>query len=154
MSATRRMHVGALLLAGYGMALALIAFWPVHVDRPAMGFLRALARAVPLLTYDVVEFTANVLLFVPLGVLLAIAMPRRRAWAVPIALVVTAVIEMGQALFLDDRTASLGDVVANTLGAAVGLAIVLMVDRRTSVAVVVADRVARSGDGKGVERDR
>jgi VanZ family protein len=61
---------------------------------------------------------------------------------------------MGQALFLDDRTASLGDVVANTLGAAVGLAIVLMVDRRTSVAVVVADRAARSGDGKGVERDR
>jgi hypothetical protein len=146
------MRFGIPLLILYGVSLALIAFWPVPVDRDATGLLRALARAVPLLTYDVVEFSANVLLFAPLGVLLALAMPRHRLLVVPVALVVTGAIETGQAIFLDERTASLRDVVANTMGAAAGVAIVLIVERMSSGAAVAPDRAARPDDGQDPER--
>lgn len=154
MSAARRVRFGIPLLVAYGAALAVIAFWPVPVDREASDLLRALARAVPLLTYDTVEFTSNVLLFVPLGILLALAMPRHRLLVVPIAVVVTLLMEAGQALFLAERTPSLRDVVANTLGAAVGLVIVVAVERRLSGAVVVPDGTARPDDGERVERQR
>ncbi|WP_347978080.1 VanZ family protein [Microbacterium sp. ProA8] len=152
MSAARRVRFGIPLLILYGVALALIAFWPVPVDREMTGLLRALARAVPLLSYDVVEFGANVLLFVPLGILLALAMPRHRPLVVPVALVVTGAIEAGQALFLDERTASLRDVLANTLGAAAGLLIVVIAERNSSRAVAVPDSAPRRDDGDGVER--
>ncbi|GAA1944316.1 VanZ family protein [Microbacterium deminutum] len=114
-----------LWLALYSVVLAAIAFWPVPVDRGSGGMLRAISAAVPWLTYDVIESSANVLLFVPLGILLALVLPRRRWLVVPIALAVTVVIECGQALFLHQRTASVRDVVANLIGAVIGLAIVL-----------------------------
>ncbi|GAA1982609.1 hypothetical protein GCM10009777_15490 [Microbacterium pumilum] len=118
------------LAAGYGLALILIAFWPTPVDRPARGLLWSISEAVPWLTYDVIEFGANVLLFVPLGILLALALRSRRGWVMPIALAVTVLIESGQALFLAERTASIRDVIANSLGAGIGLALVLLVTRR------------------------
>lgn len=124
-----RVRVGIPLLAVYAVGLAVIAFWPEPVDRGASGLLRAIARVVPLLTYPVVEFTANVLLFVPLGILLAFALPRARLWVVPIALAVTGCIEAAQGLFLAARTPSLADVLANTLGAAIGLAVAVVVER-------------------------
>jgi hypothetical protein len=146
------MRFGIPLLILYGIALALIAFWPVHVGREMTGLLRALARAVPLLSSDVVEFGANVLPFVPLGILLALAMPRHRPLVVPVALVVTGAIEAGQALFLDERTASLRDVLANTVGAAAGLLIVLISERNSSGPVAVPDTAPRPDDGEGPER--
>ena len=150
--ADRARRTGLRLLVFYGAALAVIAFWPTPVDRDATGLLREIARVVPLLTYDVVEFTANVALFMPLGVLLALALPRRRALVVPVALAVTMIIELGQAAFLAERTASLRDIFANTLGAALGLLIVVIAERASSGAVVVADRITRPGDGEDVER--
>jgi len=122
---------GIRLLVVYGVMLALIAFWPVPVDRGATGMLRTISHAVPWLTYDLIETTANILLFVPFGVLLAIALPLHRGLVVPIALAATLVIESGQALFLAERTPSLRDIVANVLGAVIGLAIVQLVERRT-----------------------
>jgi glycopeptide antibiotics resistance protein len=112
------------------VVLALIAFWPVPVDQGASGFLRSISSVVPWLTYDVIETGANVLLFVPFGVLLALALPLQRGLVVPLALATTLVIESGQALFLADRTPSLRDIVANVLGAAIGLAIVILIERR------------------------
>ena len=128
--AHRVRRVGLRLLALYAAALALIAFWPTPVDRGATGLLREIARVVPLLSHDVVEFTANIALFVPLGVLLALALPRRRVLVLPIALVVTSAIEVGQAVFLAERTASVRDVVANTAGAALGLLLAVIAERR------------------------
>nr|WP_242061524.1 VanZ family protein [Microbacterium ureisolvens] len=112
------------------MALALIAFWPTPVDRGAAGLLRTISRAVPWLTYDVIEMTANIVLFVPLGILLALALPLHRGLVLPIALATTLVIESCQALFLTERTPSLRDIVANVLGASIGLALVLLLERR------------------------
>ena len=128
--ARRVRRVGLRLLALYAAALALVAFWPTPVDRGATGLLREIARVVPVLSYDVVEFTANIALFVPLGVLLALALPRRRALVLPIALVVTSAIEVGQAVFLTERTASARDVVANMAGAALGLLLAAIAERR------------------------
>ncbi len=135
-ASTRRTAAGRgirdmrLWLGAYAVALALIAFWPVPVDSGAGPFLRAITAAVPWLTYDLIEFSANVLLFVPLGALLALVIPRRRMLVLPVALVSTIIIETGQALLLSARTPSLRDIVANFSGAAVGLLIVWLLERR------------------------
>lgn len=123
---------GIRLLVFYGVMLALIAFWPTPVDRGASTFLEAISRAIPWLTYDLIETTANVALFVPFGVLLALVLPLHRGLVVPIAIATTLVIESGQALLLSERTPSMRDIVANVLGAAIGLAIVHLIERRTT----------------------
>lgn len=116
-------------LAVYGFVLALIAFWPSPVDQGAGPILHSITAAVPWLTYSVIEFSANVVLFVPLGAILSLALPSRRKWVVPIALAVTILIEVGQALLLTQRTPSVRDVIANTLGAAIGLLAVVVIER-------------------------
>ncbi|MCP2638091.1 VanZ family protein [Microbacterium sp. HD4P20] len=119
-----------LWLVVYVVALALVAFWPVPVDRGAQGLLAAITRAVPFLTYDVIETAANVVLFVPLGALLALVLPRRAPVVLGIALAATVVIEVAQAVLLPERTPSLRDILANLCGAAVGLGVVLLLRRR------------------------
>lgn len=108
-------------LVAYIVTLAAIAFWPTPVDADAGPMLRLITRIFPLLTYDVIEFGANILLFVPFGVLIALLLPRRRYLVVPIALIATVTIEGMQGVLLGARTSSLLDVVANTTGACVGL---------------------------------
>ncbi|MDE0545360.1 VanZ family protein [Microbacterium sp. C7(2022)] len=114
----------------YGVALAMIAFWPTPVDREAAGLLRAISRAIPWLSYPVIEFTANIVLFVPLGALGSFLFPRRPLLVLGVALAVTVLIESVQALLLAQRTPSGFDVLANTLGAVVGITIVWLVRSR------------------------
>lgn len=115
------------LAAGYALLLALVAFWPTPVDRPLRGTLdRLLAalheRGLPTaIDYAVVEFTANIALFVPVGLLIAAALaPRRWALAVPLGVLISAVIEGGQLLLLEQRTATGLDILANGLGTLLG----------------------------------
>ncbi|QKJ20303.1 VanZ family protein [Microbacterium hominis] len=115
----------------YLTALALVAFWPVPVDSGAGELLLAVTRAVPWFTYRVIEFTANVVLFVPLGALLSLVLPAHRRWVVPIAFGVTVLIESGQAILLSARTPAVSDVVANVLGATIGVAAVWAIERRS-----------------------
>ena len=115
------------VLTLYGISLALIALWPVPVDRGAAGFLSRVTRVLPMLTYPRIEFSANILLFVPLGVLLMLIL-RRRYLILPIAIVVTVAIECSQALLLDKRTPSVLDIIANTAGACIGMLIVAGVE--------------------------
>lgn len=122
-------RIARLVLVLYALTLALIAFWPTPVDSGAGPFLRAITRTVPWLTYDRVEFSANVMLFVPFGVLLALVLALRRVLVMPIALAVTVIIESAQALLLENRTPALSDMVANLLGAAIGLGIVVLFER-------------------------
>lgn len=110
-------------LAIYIVVLAGIAFSPVPVDSGAGPLLRAITKAFPVLTYHRIEFGANIVLFVPLGLLLALILPRRRYLVVPIAFVATVSIESLQGIFLGARVASILDVVANTTGACIGLLI-------------------------------
>ena len=107
-------------LAGYLFALTLIAFWPSPVDSGAGPVIDLITRIIPVLTYARIEFGANILLFVPLGVLLTLIL-RDRALVLPIVIVLTLTIESGQGVLLDRRTPSELDIIANTAGACIGL---------------------------------
>lgn len=129
-SARRRRFLAA-LLAGYLLVLSLIAFWPSPVDEGASGFiargLRFLHRnGVPgWFDYSLIESGANVLLFIPFGILVAAFLTLRRAWlALPVGMVASMCIEVGQELFRPERVATPRDVLANALGAAIGTVIV------------------------------
>lgn len=121
--ATKR--AARIVLALYFAALTPIAIWPVPVDRGAGGLLVTIGRVIPILTYARIEFTANILLFVPLGVLLTLILSRRYL-VVPISFVTTVAIESVQGIALDLRTPSVMDVVANVTGACLGLLLVAM----------------------------
>ena len=110
-----------MVLTLYGISLALIALWPVPVDRARAGSCAGSGGCCPMLTYPRIEFSANILLFVPLGVLLMLIL-RRRYLILPIAIVVTVAIECSQGLLLDKRTPSVLDIIANTAGACLGSA--------------------------------
>ena len=124
---TRRSCLVLLAAALYGLALALIAAWPTHVDQnynvltvPPGTWLIDL-RVRPDLAYRLIEGSANVVLFLPFGVLLMLAFVRL-TWlrAAAVALAVSAGIELMQGVALPGRTANAGDIAANTLGATLG----------------------------------
>ncbi|MFF2633264.1 VanZ family protein [Microbacterium sp. NPDC058021] len=71
-----------------------------------------------------IEFTGNIVMFVPLGLLLTLLV--RRHWlGVVFALALSAAAELAQA-FIPSREPSLRDVLANVVGAAVGAALAWM----------------------------
>jgi len=121
----RRVTVVAAL--AYFVALVAIAFWPVRVDQNAGDLLYRLFTwlyrhdAPRWLDYDFLEFSANVILFIPVGLFVVILAGARRWWLGILAGFVTScAIEAGQLMFLPSRFATVEDVVANTSGAALG----------------------------------
>ncbi|TFD06115.1 VanZ family protein [Cryobacterium sp. TMT1-62] len=124
------------LMLAYLVALAFIAFWPVPVDRAAYDSLLALIDwlqehgAPGWVRYGLVEFIANIALFVPVGLFVVLVAGARRWWlAVLVGFAASCTIELGQLIFLPDRFATLADVVANTVGAAVGTVLGLVLLR-------------------------
>lgn len=117
-------------LATYVVLLGLVAFWPEHVDKGISPFLAELTKAIPLITYRRLEFGANIALFVPFGVLLALLLARRRYLVLPIAFLASLLIESVQAVLLPGRTPSVLDIVANTAGVCVGLLAVELIQLR------------------------
>lgn len=116
-------------LSAYVIVLGLIAFWPVPADSGAGPFLRAVTRLFPVLTYSRIEFSANILLFVPLGLLLTFILESDRWLVMPIAFLTTVTIETGQAIALAARTPSVLDIVANTAGACLGIVIAVFAEK-------------------------
>ncbi|CAN7471364.1 VanZ family protein [Arthrobacter sp. LjRoot78] len=107
--------------------LALVAFWPSPVDKPVQGELAGFlflihALGIPgWVNYSFIEATANVVLFVPLGAVASHALPRKRLWQLgAFGLMVSGCMELGQQLFLHDRSASPLDLVTNTAGCVIG----------------------------------
>lgn len=122
-----RRGVILVLLGCYGVVLALVGFWPVHVDANAGPLILWLQDRTGL-AYETIESGTNVLLFLPMGILLALLL--RRAWtAMLLGCAASAAIELGQALFLPGRTASLADIAANTAGCVLGVLLVVLVRR-------------------------
>ena len=120
-------------LIAYVAVLAGVALWPLPVDRPLSRLLdRALQavhrRGVPdWVDYGFVESAANVLLFVPLGALVAWIIGRGYWWVGAAAgLLTSCVFELAQFLFLPGRYPTLADVLANTLGALLGAVLTLV----------------------------
>lgn len=119
----------------YFFALAGILFWPSPVDRPidsalthVIGWLHAHGLPQWFVGYRKIEFGANILLFVPFGVILTLRLPRR-LWffSVVIAAAVSGAVELAQGVFLPQRVPALSDIVANTSGAFLGALLVLFV---------------------------
>lgn len=130
-----RLSTPAGLLGLYGLFLAMVAFWPVPVDRPVSALVQALGKLLPVFTYQRVEFLANIALFAPLGVLLALWTPKSLRYLVmPIGFVVSVLVEGFQALLLPARTPSLYDILANTAGACLGLILIVVADYRSESA--------------------
>jgi len=115
------------IAAAYGVAVVLIGFWHTPVDASSRTWLDAAIThahrlgAPAWFGYDTVESLANVVFFVPLGLLVVLFAGARWWWAGAAAgLVLSSAIETGQALFLPARYATLDDVLANTIGATFG----------------------------------
>jgi VanZ like family len=140
----RRPRLLRMLLAAYIAGTALVGFWPRPVDGgidPRLDAVLAWLRRLGLtfMTYSHVEFTANIGFFIPLGFLIAAMLPKRRWWlAMIICLAASSCIEIGQGLFLPHRFASFGDVLANTVGGAVGAVVAWGVFARRGVSIRVA----------------
>ncbi|MGH3704190.1 MAG: VanZ family protein [Agromyces sp.] len=73
----------------------------------------------------VLEFLANIALFVPFGVLVARAFPAVRWWKVVLAGALTSIGIEAVQLALPTRFPTVSDIVANTIGTAVGLGLTL-----------------------------
>ncbi|MBD7996065.1 VanZ family protein [Arthrobacter sp. Sa2CUA1] len=119
----------ASLFLAYLVALAFIAFWPSPVDAGSSGAtLRSVlawlhSHGIPgWFNYNFVEFTANILLFVPFGFLGAAYLRRQKPCYVLIllAFIASCAIETYQCCFLEERFASVADILANTIGATIG----------------------------------
>lgn len=119
------------LLAPYLVALALIVFLPARDAGRVTGIVGWAADllvgwGVPREPAAVVlEFLANVALFVPFGLLLSVAVPSWSSWAISgLGFVVSIAIELVQ-LGIPSRFATVSDVVANTTGVAIGCTLVI-----------------------------
>ena len=139
-------RVARWLAGAYLVTLGLIALWPTPVDRGASGTITSVlaqlhAHGVPgWLNYELVEYTANIALFLPVGLLGVVLVGAGRWWwAVLAGFAVSCLIETSQLVFLPGRFATLLDVMANTTGAVFGaLLAVLLLD-------AVSRRSARTG---------
>lgn len=123
------------LMVAYLATVAWIVFWPSAGPATAsvswMTDLLLSVGAPAWVSAAVVEFLANVALFLPLtflGSLLIHGWSWQR-WLV-IGFCASAVIELGQLVLLPDRSARVVDLVANTLGALLGATLVLPVRER------------------------
>ncbi|NIJ06230.1 VanZ family protein [Frigoribacterium faeni] len=84
------------------------------------------------ITFDRVEFTSNVIMFLPMGALVVLLLPRRFWWlGVVVGFAASWGIESYQSSYLDGRVSDVRDLVSNTLGATVGAAFTaLLLPRR------------------------
>lgn len=93
---------------------------PGLVDRVLTWVAHLIGR--PWAAMTIADFLANIAVFVPVGILAYLIIPRR-AWvaALLVGPVLSAGIELTQALVLPERVASLSDVVAATIGSVFGI---------------------------------
>lgn len=133
-SAGRSRRPALIALAGYLLLAVGLTVGPL----PQSEMLDALVALVGRFTGGVhelaVEAPSNVLLFVPLGFLLARGFPALPGPAVWVLCVLGSVgVEAIQAGFLPGRVPSLLDVAMNGLGAAIGVLLHVLLVRRASV---------------------
>ncbi|MFJ6078607.1 VanZ family protein [Pseudarthrobacter sp. NPDC092419] len=126
--------------------LAFVAYWPQPVDQPVQGALTAVFKflhrhGIPhWVDYELLEASANIALFIPIGFASCLAFPKKSFWLIgAFGLGISACLELGQLLCLHNRFPSPLDLVTNTSGAVIGAAL---------AAVVLRSRVpSPCGDG-------
>ncbi len=126
----RTVAVARGLLAPYLVLLGLVVFLPAREAERVTGVVGMLADA--LATFGVprepaatvLEFLANVVLFVPFGVLIPTAFPKSSVFRVLLSGCLLSVgIELVQ-IALPSRVPTVSDVIANTVGVGVGVGLV------------------------------
>lgn len=111
-------------LVVYLALVARLTLWPAPAPSSTFDVVRAVLDwlsgwGVPI-TYAGLEAGANVVMFLPFGVLVGLLV--RRSWLVVVlGFALSATIELAQLLFLPSRVPTVQDVVLNTLGAALGV---------------------------------
>lgn len=125
----RLRRISRVLLVPYVVLLALVVFSPAQDAARVTGFVWWAADllaswGLPRRPAAVVlEFVANIALFIPLGILARLAFDRVRSWwVVGAGFLGSTFIELVQ-LSIPSRVATASDVVANTLGVAIGVAV-------------------------------
>jgi glycopeptide antibiotics resistance protein len=123
-----RQGIAAAGLALYGAVVLLVTLSPTPLDR---GYERSIDRVLAVLHnhgvpewfgYSKLEFSANIVMFIPIGVLVTLLLPARAWWlAVLVCPSLSVAIELTQAVALDARVATVRDVVANSFGAFLGI---------------------------------
>lgn len=125
---SRARTVGAAI--GLAICITVVLFatmWPTPLDQ---GYSESINRVLDVLHrngipewfgYDKLEFSANVLMFLPIGFLIALLLPAQVWWlAFLICPILSGSIELTQANFLSARFATITDVIANSIGATIG----------------------------------
>lgn len=132
---------GVLLALYLGLVLVVL-LWPNQPQRSLASFLNRTvfflhSLGVPgWFDLPALEFTGNIVMFVPLGLLVALAVPRRVFALVLVAIpAFSGLLELSQALLIPERLGSLRDVLANTIGGYLG----------ALLARAIRVRAARSG---------
>ncbi|CAN3700961.1 hypothetical protein MMX123_00954 [Microbacterium sp. MM2322] len=132
---------------GLGLCLALVLLVTMSPTPIDQGYESAIERVLSVLHrngvpgwfgYRWFEFSANIVLFVPVGYFLSLLFPARFLWiALPLVPALSATIETLQFFVLPARFATVNDVIANTIGgwggvvaAAITVAAVHIRDRR------------------------
>jgi glycopeptide antibiotics resistance protein len=130
----RRHPLLSLLTVAYLGALAWVTLTPSSNSDRAFSLLQVVVRELQLhastafLTYDDVEFLANIALFVPMGVFVVLLFGRRMWWAGIFAGVLASCwIELAQGVWLSDRVSDPRDLVSNSLGTLLGVLVALLV---------------------------
>lgn len=123
-----REWLSVIVLGGYVVLILMATMWPTPLDQgyesSIQKFLEVLHRnGVPdWFGYSKLEFSANVVMYVPLGFLATMILPQRTWWlALLLCPALSVAIELTQGVLLSARFASPLDVVANSLGAIVGV---------------------------------
>ncbi|WP_022886190.1 VanZ family protein [Glaciibacter superstes] len=108
------------------------------------------------ITYSLVEFIANIAMFIPIGVFFLLLFGRRKWWlAIFVGVVLTCFIEFVQ-LFLPARYPDVSDLVANSTGTVIGVSLALVltsftIARRTSRRRDSSDRAPMPRGGTAPE---
>ena len=126
-------------LLGFVAGAVLVGFITLSPD-PVDSNHRALVREVLLFLHDhgvpewfgyrKLEFSANIMMFIPLGFFAALLLPLGRAWiAGVVGIAMSMAAELAQLILLPARFATVLDVLANSVGAwiGVGLAVLLRI---------------------------
>jgi glycopeptide antibiotics resistance protein len=130
----RRHPILSVVTLAYLGALAWLTLTPSDASERTFSLLHRIVRTLQsdarteFLTYDRVEFMANVVLFVPMGVFVVLLLGRRLWWAGIFAGVLASCwIELAQGIWLSDRVSDPRDLVSNGLGTLLGVLLALLV---------------------------
>jgi glycopeptide antibiotics resistance protein len=132
-----KLRAALIALVAYVVVLALLVLWPTHPEaflQPQLITLTLNLAAHPAtawITFGVLNFVANVVLFAPLT-LLGVLVFGRAWWFLIFAAgaAAAAAAELAQDLFLPGRTADIFDIIAGSVGSLLGALIGVAIVRR------------------------